>query len=115
MLRLVDLVVWVLDPQKYADRMVHQQYLRQFSRHRDITVVVLNHADLLGRADLDRCLTDLRRLVDLDGLPGVPVLASSTVAAPGLGDLRTTLGVTVAARKAALFRLAATWRRPLTG
>ena len=27
LLRLVDLVVWVLDPQKYADRVVHQQYL----------------------------------------------------------------------------------------
>jgi energy-coupling factor transporter ATP-binding protein EcfA2 len=106
LLRLVDLVVWVLDPQKYADRTVHQQYLRQFVRHRDITVVVLNQADLLSRADLDRCLTDLRRLLELDGLPGVPVLASSTVAAPGLGDIRAALGLTVGARKAALLRLA---------
>ncbi|HLL66532.1 MAG TPA: GTPase [Micromonosporaceae bacterium] len=106
LLRLVDLVVWVLDPQKYADRIVHQQYLRQFASYRDITVVALNQADLLSAADLDRCLTDLRRLIVADGLDGVPVLATSTRAAPGLEELRTLLGGAVALRRAALNRLA---------
>ena len=64
LLALVDLVVWVLDPQKYADRVVHRQYLAQFQRHRDITVVLLNKADLLSEADLRRCVTDLKRLLD---------------------------------------------------
>jgi hypothetical protein len=30
LLDLVDLMVWVLDPQKYADKVVHERYLRQF-------------------------------------------------------------------------------------
>jgi 50S ribosome-binding GTPase len=106
LLALVDLVVWVLDPQKYADRVVHEQYLAQFRGHRDITVVVLNQADLLTPVDAERCLADLRRLVDDDGLDGVPVLATSTVGAPGLARLQDLLERAVAARQAALRRLA---------
>jgi len=105
-LTLVDLMVWVLDPQKYADRVVHKQYLSQFSRHRDVTVVVLNQSDLLGPADVEHCLDDLRRLVTDDGLKGVPVLATSAVGLPGLGSLRGLLERAVAARQASLRRLA---------
>ena len=54
LLGLVDLMVWVVDPQKYADRVLHDGYLRQFRRHRDVTVVVLNQADRLAPADADR-------------------------------------------------------------
>ncbi|WP_433081782.1 GTPase [Dactylosporangium sp. CA-052675] len=105
LLRLVDLVVWVLDPQKYADRVVHQQYLAQFQRHRDVTVVVLNQADRLTRADSERLIADLGRLLDDDGLGGVPVFATSAKGQPGLGPLRVALERTVAARQAALLRL----------
>ncbi|MFI5913845.1 GTPase [Dactylosporangium sp. NPDC051541] len=105
LLRLVDLVVWVLDPQKYADRVVHQQYLSQFQRHRDVTVVVLNQADRLNRTDAERLLEDLRRLLDNDGLGGVPAFATSAKGQPGLGALRAALERTVADRQAALLRL----------
>ncbi|MER7276835.1 GTPase [Dactylosporangium sp. NPDC000244] len=105
LLRLVDLVVWVLDPQKYADRVVHQQYLAQFQRHRDVTVVVLNQADRLTRADSERLIADLGRLLDNDGLGGVPAFATSAKGEPGLGPLRGALERTVAARQAALLRL----------
>ncbi|WP_433611901.1 GTPase [Dactylosporangium sp. CA-139114] len=105
LLRLVDLVVWVLDPQKYADRVVHQQYLAQFQRHRDVTVVVLNQADRLTRPDSERLIADLRRLLDNDGLGGVPVFATSAKGQPGLDPLRVALERTVAARQAALLRL----------
>ncbi len=107
LLTLVDLVVWVLDPQKYADRVVHEQYLAQFHRHRDVTVVVLNQADLLGPADTERCLDDLERLLVKDGLAGVRVLATSAVDRPGIQPLRELLERTVAARQAALRRLGA--------
>jgi len=106
LLALADLVVWVLDPQKYADEVVHRQYLAQFHRHRDITVVVLNQADLLGPADTERCLADLRSLLDADGLDGVTVLATSAVGRPGLAQLRSLLEQAVSARQAALRRLA---------
>jgi GTP-binding protein EngB required for normal cell division len=105
LLSLVDLVVWVLDPQKYADRVVHEQYLSRFARHRDITVVVLNQADRLEPADTERCVDDLERLLVADGLGGVPVLATSAVQRPGPRPLRELLETTVSERQAALRRL----------
>ena len=105
LLGLVDLVVWVVDPQKYADKLVHESYLRQFHQHRDVTVVALNHADRLDPADVQRCLTDLRRLLDVDGLPGVATLASSAYGPPGYGELRAVLERAVAERQASLRRL----------
>jgi GTP-binding protein EngB required for normal cell division len=107
LLDLVDVVVWVLDPQKYADQVVHEQYLTQFQQHRDITVVVLNQIDRLVPVDADRVVTDLRRLLEADGLPGVPVLTTSATGAPGIDPLRTVLERAVAARQAWLHRLAA--------
>ncbi|WP_460808346.1 GTPase family protein [Micromonospora zhanjiangensis] len=105
LLGLVDLVVWVVDPQKYADRVVHSAYLRQFHRHRDVTVVVLNQSDRLPPAEVPRVLADLRRLLEADGLTGVPVLATSAGDRPAITDLRATLEQAVAERQAALLRL----------
>ncbi|MBO0870564.1 MAG: 50S ribosome-binding GTPase [Micromonosporaceae bacterium] len=106
LLALADLVVWVTDPQKYADQVIHQRYLRSFHRHRDSTVVVLNQADRLGPVDTGRCLADLRQLLDADGLADVPVLATSAVdEAPEVDDLRKALYAAILARRAALGRL----------
>lgn len=106
LLAQVDLVVWVTDPQKYADQVMHKIYLRSFQRHRDVMVVVLNQADRLSQADTVRCVGDLRRLLDADGLEGVPVFATSAVAAPpGIGELRGALEKAVNAQQSALRRL----------
>ncbi|MFJ6196803.1 GTPase [Micromonospora sp. NPDC092111] len=106
LLGLVDLVVWVVDPQKYADRVIHTSYLREFHQHRDVTLVVLNQADRLPPAELPRVLDDLRRLLDADGLGGVPLLATTAVDPAGITGLREALERTVAERQAALRRLA---------
>ncbi|MFY1674225.1 GTPase [Plantactinospora sp. WMMB334] len=105
LLGLVDLVVWVVDPQKYADRVLHRGYLRELHRHRDVTVVVLNQADRLQPDELTRVLADLRRLVDADQLSGVPVLATSALSDTGTAPLRSVLEQAVAERQAALRRL----------
>ncbi|WP_089154742.1 GTPase [Micromonospora sp. NBS 11-29] len=105
LLGLVDLVVWVVDPQKYADRVIHTSYLREFHRHKDVTVVVLNQADRLPPTELPRVLDDLRRLLDADGLGGVPLLPTVAVDPTGLDGLRGELERTVAERQAALRRL----------
>ncbi|XTZ19034.1 GTPase [Micromonospora echinospora] len=106
LLGLVDLVIWVVDPQKYADRLVHTAYLREFRRHRDVTLVVLNQADRLPPAEVPRVLADLRRLLDADGLTGVPLLATTAVDPSGTTELRASLESTVAQRQASLRRLA---------
>ncbi|ROT33734.1 GTPase [Micromonospora sp. HM5-17] len=106
LLGLVDLVVWVVDPQKYADRVLHRSYLREFHRHRDVTVVALNQADRLSSAEVSRVVDDLRRLLDADDLAGVPVLATSALTDAGTAPLREILERTVGERQAALHRLA---------
>ncbi|MFV2102542.1 GTPase [Micromonospora sp. LOL_024] len=105
LLGLVDLVVWVVDPQKYADRVMHRRYLREFRRHRDVTVVVLNQTDRLSPAEVPRVLADLRRLLDADGLDGVPLVTTTITEPAGPDGLRAALERAVAERQAALRRL----------
>lgn len=103
----VDLMVWVLDPQKYADALVHEQYLRRFSRHDDVTVVVLNQVDRLPVADAAQCLSHLRRMVAEDGLSDAAVLATSNRSGEGLEGLAERILAAVAGRRTAVARLAA--------
>ena len=107
LLELVDLIVWVLDPQKYADLSVHRRYRETFQHHADITVVAFNQADRLSPHDLRRCLDDLATILREEGLGGATVLPTSTVTPGGLDELRSVLEKTVAARVAALQRLSA--------
>ncbi|GAB2948561.1 GTPase [Nonomuraea fastidiosa] len=103
----VDLLVWVVDPQKYADAALHERYLRPLAGHRDVTVMVLNQVDRLPPAAVERCLDDLRRLLEGDGLTGVPVLAVSATTGQGLDALRTLLAQRVADRRSWSARLSA--------
>ncbi|MFI6540012.1 GTPase [Nonomuraea sp. NPDC050547] len=107
LVEVVDLLVWVLDPQKYADAAVHERYLRPLARHREVMVVVLNQIDRLPPAAVSRCLADLRRLLADDGLDGVPVLGVSARTGAGLPELRALLGEKVAARLSWAGRLSA--------
>ncbi len=104
---LVDVLVWVLDPQKYADAAIHDRYLRPLARHGDVMVVVLNQVDRLAPADVPDAVSDIRRLLAADGLPDVPVLPVSATAGTGLDRLRDVLTGAVAAHRAALRRIAA--------
>ena len=90
LVRLVDLLVWVVDPQKYADAALHDRYLRPLAGHAAAMLVVLNQSDRLG-ADADRAREDLARLLASAGLGEVPVLAASARTGDGLGALRSVL------------------------
>ncbi|MEU1691980.1 YfjP family GTPase, partial [Streptomyces hirsutus] len=46
-LGLVDAVIWVVDPEKYADAMLHERYLRPMAAHAEVMFVVLNQIDRL--------------------------------------------------------------------
>ena len=105
MIRLVDLFVWVVDPQKYADSALHDRYLRPLAGYAQSMLVVLNQADLLDDAALAACRHDLEQTLDNDGLKGVPVLAVSARTGAGLDELRRLLAASVARREAALERL----------
>jgi GTP-binding protein EngB required for normal cell division len=107
LVQFADLLVWVLDPQKYADAAIHDRYLRPLARHGDVMVVVLNQVDRLAPADVPDAVSDIRRLLAADGLPDVPVLPVSATAGTGLDRLRDVLTGAVAAHRAALRRIAA--------
>lgn len=113
-LGLVDAVIWVVDPEKYADAVLHERYLRPMAGHAEIMFVVLNQIDRLPGEAADQVLDDLRRLLDEDGIalgeydePGATVLALSALTGDGVGELREALGQFVAERGAAARRISA--------
>ncbi|MEU3354733.1 GTPase [Streptomyces sp. NPDC037389] len=114
LLALVDAVIWVVDPEKYADAVLHERYLRPLAGYAEVTFVVLNQVDRLSADAADQVLDDLRRLLDEDGLalgeygePGASVMALSALTGAGVGELREALGAFVARRNAAELRLTA--------
>ena len=107
MVSLADLMIWVLDPQKYADAAVHTRYLVRLAAHSSVTAVLLNQCDLLTAEQAEDCFTDLRRLLDTEGLHDARVLLTSAVTGTGLDELRKVLIETVTARRAAGERIEA--------
>jgi GTP-binding protein EngB required for normal cell division len=107
LVQLVDVMVWVVDPQKYADAVLHERYLRPLVEHAPMMVVVLNQVDRLPPAEREACLRDLRRLLDSEGLQKTTVRAVSAETGEGLPELRELIGSRVADKLAAARRLAA--------
>ena len=104
---LADLVLWVVEPQKYADASLHDRYLRPLASHANAMALVLNQADLLPPAEVDRWRKDAERLLAADGLRGVPLAIVSARTGAGLPELERLLRERVAAHDAAVARLAA--------
>lgn len=101
-----DLLVFVLDPQKYADAALHWHYLTPMAAHTASSVLVLNQVDRLSTEEVEDCLTDLGRILDGEGIHLPRVLTTSATTGDGLPELRDLLANTVAQRHAAGRRLA---------
>lgn len=101
----VDVLVWVLDPQKYAQGILHRGYLKDLRQHAEVQVVALNKTDELAASERDACITDLRRILASEGLGKVPIHAISATEGTGLGKLRTALSALADRRTAALQRI----------
>jgi GTP-binding protein EngB required for normal cell division len=106
-LELADLLVWVVDPQKYADGAWHERYLRPMASHAGVMEVVLNQADLLDADAVAACRTDLQRLLRAEGLGGLPVHAASARTGEGLDAVEAAIARRVASRAAVVERLEA--------
>ncbi|MGB6572610.1 MAG: GTP-binding protein, partial [Trebonia sp.] len=105
--KLADMLVWVLDPQKYADASVHNRYLIPLAGHAAVFTVVLNQIDLLPEDQVKDCENDLRRLLDAEGLADTPVLPVSARTGAGVEELRELLVEAVSANRAAGDRISA--------
>ncbi|GEL94742.1 GTPase [Cellulomonas composti] len=99
-----DLLVWVVDPQKYADDALHSGYLRGLVGHDTSMLVLLNQSDTVRDQDLGPLLADVGRLLADDGLPDVPVRAISALTGEGVPALRDALAAVVAQRSLAARR-----------
>ncbi|MEO8829239.1 GTPase [Lapillicoccus sp.] len=109
-LELCDVFVWVTDPQKYADALLHDDFVRNLAGHASVMLVVLNQADRLDDAGLAACRADLARLFAADGVHDVSVLATSVLTGQGIDELRQRLANAVAGHEASRHRLAADLR-----
>jgi GTPase Era involved in 16S rRNA processing len=107
LVQLADMLVWVLDPQKYADAAIHDRFLKPLAGHRDVMLVVLNHIDTVPEDRRATMVADVRRLLEADGLAGVPVLPVSARHGWGIDELRGMVAERVAAKKVTRSRLEA--------
>lgn len=78
----VDGVVWVLDPEKYRDRLLHEGYLVPLADHADQFLFVLNQTDRLRPGERETVERDLVRLLHQDGIDH-PVVFATAAAPPG--------------------------------
>jgi hypothetical protein len=104
-------MVWVLDPQKYADAAVHDRYLAPLASHWAVMMVVLNHVDEVPDDRRQSMLDDIRRLLDADGLERVPLLATSARTGEGIDALRYAIADRVRAKQVTNARLEADVRQ----
>jgi hypothetical protein len=113
----VDAVCWVLDPEKYNDRVLHEDYLQPLAHHADRAVFVVNRRDVIGDDRQVAALTaDLRRRLEADGIAGRPVFVVSADPPDGVGRgeleaLRAWLSERLQAKAVVTERLAADCRQ----
>ncbi|MFL6023489.1 MAG: GTPase [Marmoricola sp.] len=106
LVKLADLLIWVLDPQKYADAALHDRFLKPLAAHKDVMLIVLNHIDEVAPERRPGMMADLRRLLDDDGLEGITLLATSAREGIGIDELRRTISARVADKAATRHRMA---------
>jgi hypothetical protein len=108
----VDAVAWVTDLEKYHDAVLHDAFLRTWVPRLDRQAVIVNKIDRLAMDDRPRIRRDLeadlgRRLLASDR-PAVPVIMTTAVDEPELGEFRTWLADGAAAKAVVRARVAAT-------
>ncbi|WP_265444721.1 GTPase [Flexivirga meconopsidis] len=107
---LADVFIWVTDPQKYADAVLHDDYVKRLAGHNTVTLVVLNQIDRLTRPQVAACVDDLHGLLTADGLKDVTIIPTSAARGIGLDDVAGTIAAIVQERNAAEQRLLADLR-----
>lgn len=103
----VDVLVWVSDPEKYADSVIHDQFIRPHANHSAVTLAVLNKADLLAEADVPTVSQSFAQLLREDGLANVTVIPTSTYTKAGIHHLTSAIARVAKAHTAQSARIEA--------
>ncbi len=106
LVELVDVLIWVTDPQKYADAALHLGYIQPLASHASILRFVLNQADRLDDGGA-AVAADFGRLLADDGIVGAEPLAVSALTGAGFDEFTQLLVAAIDARNAALVRVEA--------
>ena len=85
---LADLLVWVVDPQKYADAALHEGYLRGLGARQEDMGGLINQNDTLPAGGTQALIDDVRALLLADGLDKVRVIAVSAKRGDNLDQVR---------------------------
>ena len=105
-LPVVDAVVWVFDPEKYADSIVHDDFLAALTPYESQFVFVLNQADLLD-SQVAAVEDHLAGLLAADGFEQPEVVSSvARESAVRISDLVETLYARLDAKRTVISRLA---------
>lgn len=96
LLPLLDVLIWVVDPQKYADNALHSRYLRGLAGRQDAMLVLVNQVDTLPVDAVPRVRDSVSELLREGGLADVEVLTTSARTHEGIADVREVLARTVA-------------------
>lgn len=92
----VDLLIWVVDPQKYADDVIHTQWIAPMASRAQSMLVVLNQIDRLTNEQRPAIMASLRELVVADGLPSPTIIPTSALTGEGIAELTHQLNTTAA-------------------
>lgn len=103
----VDVLVWVSDPEKYADSVIHDQFIRPHANHSAVTLAVLNKSDLLADTDVPTVSQSYAQLLREDGLTNVTVVPTSTYTKAGIDDLTSAIARVAKAHTAQSARIEA--------
>ncbi|MDE1654729.1 dynamin family protein [Actinotignum timonense] len=101
-----DVVIWVLDPQKYADAVVHEDFLAAMSEYHSSLLIVINQVDRLGAGDEEAIVADLGRILVTEGV-SADIVAASALTGRGIEEIRGALVEIAAGKRAAAEKLAA--------
>ena len=104
-----DVVVWVVDPQKYADGVLHLEFLSGLREQSGGMMVVLNQVDRLGPEDAGRVEEHLRQMLTERRFRG-EVRVTSALEGTGVAELRDAIVAVAATKRASAKRLAADLR-----
>ncbi|TMF62387.1 MAG: hypothetical protein E6I14_07365 [Chloroflexi bacterium] len=101
----VDAVVWVADPEKYRDAVLHDAYLRRWGPRLARQLVVLNKADRVG-ADAERLREHLIASLRAEGLDNIRVAVTSATGGGDTRELRDWIADGVEAKRVIAERVA---------
>ena len=87
LLPIIDLLVWVVDPEKYRDRVLHREHLAPLVRHQERFRFVLNQIDRVAEADVPLLVDDLARALAGGGVrdPVIWPAAADPPSGPPIG------------------------------